>query len=62
MMDETATLATNGTERWAAVTVSSGERREFGAGDVALFEDTNGEGHVSTPLTEDLAFAMIPTA
>ena len=31
----------------AAVTVSTGERRE---------------GHVSTPLTQDLAFAMIPTA
>lgn len=44
----------------AAVTVSTGERREFGPGDVVLFEDTKGEGHVSTPLTEDLAFAMIP--
>ena len=43
----------------AALTVSTGERREFGPGDVLLFEDTEGEGHVSTPLTEDLAFAMI---
>jgi len=43
----------------AEVTVSTGERREFGPGDVLLFEDTEGEGHVSTPLTEDLAFAMI---
>ena len=46
----------------AAVTVSTGERREFGPGDVLLFEDTTGEGHVSTPLTQDLAFAMIATA
>jgi EutQ-like cupin domain len=43
------------------VTVSTGERREFGPGDVVLFEDTTGEGHVSTPLTEDLALMMIPT-
>ena len=44
----------------AAVTVSSGERRELGPGDVLLFEDTVGEGHVSTPLEPDLSFAMIP--
>ncbi|MCE7008150.1 cupin domain-containing protein [Kibdelosporangium philippinense] len=44
----------------AAVTVSGGERREFGPGDVLLFEDTTGEGHVSTPLTADLSFAMVP--
>jgi hypothetical protein len=44
-----------------AVTVSDGERREFGQGDVLLAEDTEGEGHISTPLTEDLTFAMIPT-
>ncbi|HCT78762.1 MAG TPA: hypothetical protein DGT23_19815 [Micromonosporaceae bacterium] len=44
----------------AAVTVSTGERREVGPGDVLLFEDTSGEGHVSTPLTRDLSFAMIP--
>ena len=43
----------------AQVTVSTGDRRVFGPGDVAFFEDTEGEGHVSTPLTEDLAFAMI---
>jgi hypothetical protein len=43
----------------AAVTVSDGERREFGPGDVLLFEDTTGEGHVSTPLTTDLSFAMV---
>jgi hypothetical protein len=43
----------------AAVTVSTGERREFGPGDVVLFEDTEGVGHVSTPLTDELAFAMI---
>ena len=45
----------------SAVTVSTGERREFGPGDVLLFEDTTGERHVSTPLTEDLAFMMLPT-
>jgi hypothetical protein len=45
----------------STVTVSTGERREFGPGDVLLFDDTKGEGHVSTPLTEDFAFAMIPT-
>jgi quercetin dioxygenase-like cupin family protein len=44
-----------------AVTVTSGERREFGPGDVLLIEDTTGAGHLSTPLTDDLTFAMIPT-
>lgn len=44
----------------AAVTVSGGERREFGPGDVLLYEDTTGEGHLATPLSEDLSFAMIP--
>ncbi|KOV80862.1 hypothetical protein [Nocardia sp. NRRL S-836] len=44
----------------AAVTVSGGERREFGPGSVLSFEDTEGEGHLSTPLTDDLKFAMIP--
>jgi hypothetical protein len=41
--------------------VSDGERREFGPGTILLAEDTEGEGHVSTPLTEDLVFVMIPT-
>jgi hypothetical protein len=44
-----------------SITVSSGEVREFGPGDVFLVEDTTGEGHLSTPLTEDFAFVMIPT-
>ena len=44
-----------------AVTVTDGERREFGPGDVLLVEDTTGAGHLSTPLTDDLTFAMIPT-
>jgi hypothetical protein len=44
----------------AAVTVSNGERREFGPGALLSFEDTEGEGHMSTPLTDDLSFAMFP--
>jgi hypothetical protein len=45
-----------------AVTVSDGERREFGPGDVLFADDIRGEGHVSTPLTPDFKFAMIPAA
>jgi hypothetical protein len=45
----------------AAITVSDGERREFGTGDVLLMEDTTGEGHLSTPLAGPLTFAMLPT-
>ena len=45
----------------ASITVSTGEVREFGPGDVLLAEDTEGSGHLSTPLTEDFAFVMIPT-
>jgi hypothetical protein len=44
----------------AAITVSTGERREFGPGEPILVEDTDGEGHISTPLTDDLAFLMMP--
>ncbi|MDX8142569.1 hypothetical protein SK854_10615 [Lentzea sp. BCCO 10_0061] len=44
----------------AAVTVSDGERREFGAGALLSFEDTEGEVHLSTPLTDDLSYAMFP--
>jgi quercetin dioxygenase-like cupin family protein len=44
----------------AVVTVSDGERREFGPGSLLSFEDTEGEGHMSTPLTDDLSFAMFP--
>jgi len=43
-----------------AITVSTGERREFSPGEPILLEDTEGEGHVSTPLTEDFAFVMLP--
>jgi quercetin dioxygenase-like cupin family protein len=46
----------------AAITTSDGVRREIGPGDVILAEDTTGQGHVSTPLTRDLRFAMIPAA
>jgi hypothetical protein len=45
-----------------AITVSTGERREFGPGEPILVEDTEGEGHVTTPLTDDVAFVMIPVA
>jgi quercetin dioxygenase-like cupin family protein len=44
-----------------SVTVTNGETREFGAGAVLLAEDTTGRGHLSTPLTPDFAFVMIPT-
>ena len=44
------------------VTVTNGERREFGPGDALLVEDTTGKGHLSTPLTDNLAFVAIPTA
>jgi quercetin dioxygenase-like cupin family protein len=44
-----------------AVTVTDGERREFSPGDVLLAEDTTGAGHLSTPLTDDVTFVMIPT-
>jgi hypothetical protein len=43
-----------------AITVSTGEQREFGPGEPILVEDTEGHGHVSTPLTDDCAFVMIP--
>jgi hypothetical protein len=46
----------------AAITTSNGVRREVGPGDVILAEDTTGQGHVSTPLTRDFRFAMIPAA
>jgi quercetin dioxygenase-like cupin family protein len=43
-----------------SVTVSDGESREFGPGGLLFVEDTEGEGHVSKPLTPDFAFVMIP--
>ena len=45
----------------AAIEVSDGERREFDPGAILLAEDTDGVGHLSTPLTDDLLFVMIPT-
>lgn len=45
-----------------AITTSDGQYREVGAGDVILAEDTTGRGHLSTPLTADVRFAMIPVA
>ena len=44
-----------------AIQVSDGERREAGPGAIVLVEDTEGEGHLSTPLTDDVMFVMIPT-
>jgi hypothetical protein len=44
------------------LTVSDGERREFSGGASILVEDVAGDGHVSTPLTDDLAFVMLPVA
>ena len=45
-----------------AITTSDGQCREVGPGDVILAEDTTGRGHLSTPLTADVRFAMIPVA
>jgi hypothetical protein len=54
--------------RWIVVlegqmerTVSDGERRVFGAGDVVLREDTTGDGSLTTPVGERVRFLMIPT-
>ena len=44
------------------VTVSNGERREFGPGDIVLVEDTVGKGHLTKPTTDHVAFLMIPIA
>jgi quercetin dioxygenase-like cupin family protein len=45
-----------------AITVTDGERREFGPGDALLVEDTTGAGHLSTPMTDNVTLAAIPTA
>jgi quercetin dioxygenase-like cupin family protein len=45
-----------------AVTVTGGERREFGPGDALLVEDTTGTGHLSTPLTDNVTLVLVPTA
>lgn len=44
-----------------AVTVSTGERREFDPGAVLLADDTEGDGHLSTPLSDDVQFLALPT-
>ena len=42
------------------VTVTNGERREFGPGDIILAEDTVGKGHCTRFITDDVAVVMIP--
>ena len=44
------------------VTVSNGERREFGPGDIVLVEDTVGKGHLTKPITDHVAFVMLPVS
>ena len=48
----------------AEFTVSSGERRVFGGGDVLLLEDTEGKGHCSKALDNQIRhsiFVTLPT-
>ena len=45
------------------VTVSDGESRTFGAGDVVLLEDVDGTGHTTRAVSEDAArgvFVQLP--
>jgi len=44
------------------ITTTDGKCREVGPGEVILAEDTAGLGHLTTPLTVDFRFAMIPSA
>ena len=44
----------------AEITTSEGERREFGAGEALLLEDTTGDGHGFTPLTPQFRWALLP--
>ena len=46
----------------AAITTTDGKCREVGPGEFILVEDTAGRGHLTTPLTVDFRFAMIPVA
>ena len=46
----------------AAITTTEGKCLEVGPGEVILVEDTAGRGHLTTPLTVDFRFAMIPIA
>ncbi|AEF56127.1 cupin domain-containing protein [Marinomonas posidonica] len=41
--------------------VSSGETRQFGAGDVLLLEDTEGEGHCSKALFNEVRHSIFVT-
>lgn len=45
----------------AEFTVSGGERREFGAGDILLLEDTEGEGHCSKALHNEVRHSVFVT-
>lgn len=44
------------------VTVSNGDRREFGPGDIVLDEDVSGRGHLTKPRTDDFRFVLLPVA
>ena len=45
----------------AEFTVSSGERHVFGAGDVLLLEDTEGEGHCSRAMYNEVRHSIFVT-
>ena len=45
----------------AEFTVSNGEQREFGAGDVLLLEDTEGQGHCSKALNNEVRHSIFVT-
>lgn len=45
----------------AEFTVSNGEKREFGAGDVLLLEDTHGQGHCSRALNNEIRHSIFVT-
>ena len=45
----------------AEFTVSNGEQREFGAGDVLLLEDTEGQGHCSKTLNNEVRHSIFVT-
>ncbi|WP_137167325.1 cupin domain-containing protein [Salinimonas lutimaris] len=45
----------------AEFTVSGGERRVFGTGDVLLLEDTEGEGHCSKALYNEVRHSIFVT-
>ena len=45
----------------AEFTVSNGERHVFGAGDVLLLEDTEGEGHCSRAMYNEVRHSIFVT-